>query len=166
MHLLFNADHLILGTALDWASCPIGTFSDTEGLYEQAQCQACPSGKYCHQEHQTTFTGPCSAGYYCSSGVDRPDPGATEIDIVDVTCSCPEVAFHRGVGGKCPLGHYCPEGSPAAIPCVAGYYVDTTGESVCTVCPAGYYCETGAEEYASTPCPTGTLQLYELYTNS
>ena len=43
-------------------SCPKGTFSDQDGLYEQSQCQACPAGKYCHEEHQTTYTGLCAEG--------------------------------------------------------------------------------------------------------
>ena len=74
-----------------------------------------------------------------------------------MTCSCPDEAFHRGVGGICPLGHYCPEGSDLATQCPAGYYADTTAQSVCTICPARYYCEAGAEEYASTECPIGNI---------
>ncbi|CAH1789580.1 unnamed protein product, partial [Owenia fusiformis] len=62
------------GTALDWHACPQGTYSDQEGLYSTAQCKPCPGGKYCASEHLSAPTADCSAGYYCTSGVDRPNP--------------------------------------------------------------------------------------------
>ena len=77
------------------------------------------------------------------------------MSITDMTCSCPEQAFHRGVGGICPLGHYCPEGSEVSIPCAAGYYADVEGQVLCTRCPVGFYCLLGATEYLSTPCASG-----------
>ena len=50
------------GTGSDWQSCPAGTYSNTEGLYDVIQCTACPGGKYCEGEHQTTWTGDCDEG--------------------------------------------------------------------------------------------------------
>lgn len=44
-----------------------------------------------------------AAGYYCTSGVDRPDPSFTN-DVI--TCVCPDQAFHTGDGDICPLGVY------------------------------------------------------------
>ena len=61
---------------MDWLSCPAGTFSDQEGLAVESECKPCPGGKYCAGVHQTAFTGDCNPGYWCESGVDRPDPGA------------------------------------------------------------------------------------------
>ena len=54
------------GTGLDWRACPIGTFNDEEGIYEEIQCKACPGGKYCGYQHLTNYTGVCDAGksYY------------------------------------------------------------------------------------------------------
>lgn len=53
---------LILGTGINWQSCPSGTFSNQEGLYEKGQCTACTAGQYCQGEHLTAPTANCSAG--------------------------------------------------------------------------------------------------------
>ena len=58
-------------------------------------------------------TGNCSAGYYCTSGVDMAQPdGSTNI----------------GTGGKCGQGFYCPAGSSTMIACPAGTYALSEGE--------------------------------------
>jgi hypothetical protein len=38
------------------------------------QCTDCDGGKHCSVEGSTAVTGDCDAGYYCQSGVDRPNP--------------------------------------------------------------------------------------------
>ncbi|XP_070552128.1 fibrillin-2-like [Ptychodera flava] len=143
------------GTGLDWQSCPAGTFSNVEGLSEQSQCQACDGGMYCDSVHLTEPTGNCSAGFYCTSGVDRPNPSANNATVVDASCACPEQSFFRGVGGICPLGHYCPVGSANPVPCEDSTYSDVVGRSLCETCPAGYYCMANATEFASYPCQPG-----------
>lgn len=47
-------------------------------------------------------TGDCSAGYYCTAqaNTSTPTDGVT--------------------GDVCPVGHYCPTGSTAPIPCEDG----------------------------------------------
>ena len=45
------------GTGLDWMSCPRGTYSNQEGLYEIHQCKPCDAGKYCNGVHLTNPTG-------------------------------------------------------------------------------------------------------------
>ena len=67
--------HTFVGTGHDWLPCPAGTFSDQEGLQNETQCQPCPGGRYCAGVHQTVSTGDCDPGYWCESGVDRPNPG-------------------------------------------------------------------------------------------
>ena len=94
------------------------------------------------------------SGYYCTSGVDRPMPGASN-DTNAANCSCPLSVYHTGVGGICPIGHYCPTGTDIPKGCNAGSYTDLEGQSVCTTCPAGFYCLTNATEFLSTPCPVG-----------
>jgi len=42
-----------------------------------------------------------------------------------------------GVGGICPIGHECPEGSPTASPCKQGFYANTTKMAACDPCPPG-----------------------------
>ena len=61
-HFVFKL--LISGTGINWQSCPAGTYSNQEGLYEESQCIACPGGKYCDSEHLTTFAGDCDPGRY------------------------------------------------------------------------------------------------------
>ena len=45
------------GTGANWMACPRGTYSNTSGLYEEAQCTPCDAGKYCETEHLTQPTG-------------------------------------------------------------------------------------------------------------
>jgi hypothetical protein len=101
------------------------------------------------------------SGYYCTSGVDRPMPGASN-DTTGVNCSCPTQAFHTGVGGICPLGHYCPTGSDLPTPCAAGSYADQEGLSACLTCPEGYYCLAGAQGFTNATCPVGQCHLHFL----
>ena len=42
----------------------------------------------------TVPEGQCDPGYFCSSGVNKPDPVAGDL--------------HTGTGDICPMGHYCP----------------------------------------------------------
>ena len=60
-------------------------------------------------------------GFYCTSGVN---------------VSAPDQHF-TGIGGKCLVGHECPEGSSTIHPCDPGYYAAVEGMSACDVCPAG-----------------------------
>ena len=62
-------------------------------------------------------------GFYCTLESDTATPSGTGGDV-------------------CPVGHYCPEGSDAAIPRPTGYYLDVQQqdeESDCQECPLGEY---------------------------
>ena len=81
-------------TGLDWKSCPRGTFSNNTGLYNESQCADCPAGKYCGEENITTFTGDCHGGYYCTNGVDRPNPVDSQICTLG---NCSKLGKHTGM---------------------------------------------------------------------
>lgn len=55
-------------------------------------------------------------------------------------------------GGRCTVGHHCPEGTADPIPCADGTYMEDRQASECLECPPGRYCTTGL-----TPdlCPAG-----------
>ena len=59
------------------------------------------------------------------------------------------------VGGRCTVGHFCPNGSSVESDCTPGYYCDVdelaepTGE-----CWAGHFCNSGSSE----PNPTDGVQ--------
>ena len=59
------------------------------------QCRDCDGGMYCNEEHATNNSGPCWAGFYCSSGVDRPNPDNAEINST-YPDSCPLLGGHTG----------------------------------------------------------------------
>ena len=65
---------LYIGTGLDWKSCPKGSYSNSTGLSKESECVPCDGGVYCDRLNSTKPTGECYGGYYCESGVDRPDP--------------------------------------------------------------------------------------------
>ena len=50
------------GTGFDWTPCPIGTYSNDTGLYQESQCTACEGGYYCDSLHATAVQAQCTAG--------------------------------------------------------------------------------------------------------
>ncbi|XP_070551141.1 neurogenic locus notch homolog protein 1-like [Ptychodera flava] len=142
------------GTGLDWQPCPAGTFSDQKTLFKITQCTDCSGGYYCSQESQTNVTAMCSPGYWCDSGVDRPNPN-TDGTNSTYNATCPLLGGHTGVGGVCPRGYKCPLGTTLPLGCSPGTYQDQEGSSDCSVCPKGHYCEANATTYLDTPCPVG-----------
>ena len=83
-------------------------------------------------------------------------------------------------GNKCPVGHYCPEGSAQPILCSPGTYTDTELNSECLACTPGHYCITGSNPedcpagyfcpegtgHVWQPCPTGTFSATSGLSNS
>lgn len=63
-----------------------------------------------------------------------------------------------GVGGVCPPGAYCPEGTSDPIGCPSGTFSNVTlleSASNCTLCSDGHYCEeTNLTE------PTGEIAVF------
>ena len=60
-----------------------------------------------------------------------------------------------GIGGICPEGHYCPQGTTVPLPCGVGSFINITGQDTCLPCPAGYYCLETTVMFTETPCPPG-----------
>ena len=119
--------------------CPPGTFSTLLNLTDVSECTSCPAGYFCQDLALTMPTGLCEAGYFCSSGVNTSEPA---------------FAF-TGIGGICPEGHSCPQGSGAPVPCVPGTYSNSTGQSECSICPEGFYCLASSTDFMSNICPVG-----------
>ena len=63
-------------------------------------------------------------GFYCTSGVNVSAPDQ----------------HYTGIGGICPVGHECPEGSSTFHACDPGYYAAVPGMAACDLCPAGRLC--------------------------
>lgn len=119
--------------------CPIGTFSNSRNLKNDSECTLCSSGNFCDSPGQTNVTGLCAKGYFCTEGVDTSTPSG----------------LHRGEGGVCPIGHYCPEGSPEPQSCLAGTYNNLSGQAECFTCPAGFFCLENSVTYEDSICPSG-----------
>uniref|UniRef100_A0A7M5XIK9 Tyrosine-protein kinase ephrin type A/B receptor-like domain-containing protein n=1 Tax=Clytia hemisphaerica TaxID=252671 RepID=A0A7M5XIK9_9CNID len=128
--------------------CPLGTWDENGGLAEESECTECPPTKYCGKLATTDFTssnssGLCAAGFYCKSGI---------------TTRTPYPPLTRGVGGVCPQGNYCLEGTDDPDKCPAGKYSSQTGlerEDQCTACEFGEYCETAGLNATSGKCDPG-----------
>jgi len=60
-----------------------------------------------------------------------------------------------GIGGVCPEGRYCPQGTTVPLLCGAGSFTNISGRSVCLPCPPGYYCLEATIMFTETPCPSG-----------
>lgn len=97
-------------------------------------CQACTPGWHCGGEGLVVPTSLCLQGYFC------------------VGASTNDSQY------QCPVGHYCPTGSPDKRPCQAGTYQNEMGRWTCKTCPAGYFCNATygpVSLYGSYECPQG-----------
>ena len=137
------------GTTRNQPMCPQGSWSDKVRLMNKTRCQLCPPGRYCPYEGRSTpFEADmpfCYGGYYCSSGA-RNGRG--------------EVGTLGGLGGPCPVGYYCPNGtvSNTSFACPPGTYKPSLlGSSVtaCLACTPGRYCEGQALWETTGPCAPG-----------
>ncbi|KAK2847209.1 hypothetical protein Q5P01_010208 [Channa striata] len=120
--------------------CHPGSIRNTTGGVSMESCTSCPAGYYCSSEGLSNPSGPCAAGFYCPFDFSSTTP----------------YAF------LCPKGHYCPEGSPLALPCPTGEYQPNPGSDSCIPCRPGFYCEEAivGEPWPCPPhsfCPAGTM---------
>ncbi|RUS80922.1 hypothetical protein EGW08_011303, partial [Elysia chlorotica] len=169
-------------------ACPPGTYNNVTGATNETSCQDCPPGEYCEGHGNVIPSGLCDPGFFCAGRASqrRPyDPGYLTTANGNITdlysndtctplwdCVCP--SFLMTSGGLCPIGYYCPQGSPKPTACDPGTYCELPGLSTPTgkcsagfycngtsnrpdqhVCPAGYYCELGTS--IPEPCPAGTF---------
>lgn len=93
------------GTGWNWKACPDGTYSNQKQLEREQDCTPCDGGRFCRGVNLTAPSNKCSAGYYCVSGAATPNPYRTNLT------QCPAFHVHITVGGICPTGHFCKEGS-------------------------------------------------------
>jgi len=63
------------------------------------------------------------SGYYCLTNSPTPQPTGYSNYTTD-DCRCPA----NDTGGLCPVGYYCPKGTPAPRPCPGGYYCPLAGK--------------------------------------
>ena len=121
--------------------CPVGTFLNSTRSIEESDCLACSESFACNSLGLSFPHELCNAGFYCPTGQNTSSPE----DFI------------------CPLGHFCPAGSPRPISCPSGMFQDVVGQSDCKVCPAGYYCDAlfaffGRSSYgvvSPVECPAG-----------
>ena len=179
--------------------CAIGTYNDFSNTAEE--CLACPEGYRCAAAG-TINPDPCPAGFWSPSGagecsycrvghhcphsvttlsqmlVEQECPGGVlcALEVVDVG-TVGLAVWPNNQDHGCPVGHYCPTGTAAAVACPIGTYnpalgrkdasdclqadpgryVDTTGASaVSGECAPGYYCPIGSTSATQVPCPLGT----------
>eukprot|EP01135_Chromosphaera_perkinsii_P006890 Nk52_evm45s621 gene=Nk52_evmTU45s621 len=128
------------GTHTNQIPCPTGTYNPGFQLTKEADCKACEPGKYCKDMGMTAVSGDCDAGFFCTSGVDQKAPAGG----------------HKGSGGKCTVGHYCPAGTASPLPCSPGSFNPLENQATCTPCTAGFYCQdNGLVDISAKPCPAG-----------
>ena len=110
-----------------------------------------------HRQNQTS----CEPGWYCEAGVRKKCPAGRYGTI--------ERLHNSNCTDECPVGHYCPEGSPDPIACPAGTYGAITGLSTadCTgLCRPGFYCHAGSIMSNQTACRAGIYGAEYGLTNS
>ncbi|KAG5189268.1 hypothetical protein JKP88DRAFT_138412, partial [Tribonema minus] len=160
------------------AYCPAGSSAATPcdvGYYSSAgasACTRCPAGYYCSATG-TSATAMLTGGASWSRVGEA--AGACFNGTLCVAADDADYGYTRApdlLRDPCPVGHYCPAGTPAALPCPAGTLqplVGMDGAEDCQDTPAGYYsvavsdwgglCEPGyycpinSTGPRETPCP-------------
>jgi hypothetical protein len=129
-------------------ACPRGTYNPNLGQVSLDDCLNCPSGQYCDRTNLTSPTGFCSEGYYCLSRATS----ATPLLVYNDSDS-----GHMSGGNICPVGTYCPLGSPFAHSCPPGTLNNLIGQVACLSCPEGYFCPGGTSNHLNSglDCPIG-----------
>ena len=150
------------GTGTNWMRCPLGTYSNATGLQSVFECVPCDAGMFCGTTGLTQPTGLCSAGHYCTQGNYQSDP-TTNLTTVSELINC---SVHQVIGGVCPSGYYCPNGSAIPLLCAAGYYSDMEKQASCLLCPQGFYCPPGTADFSVNVCPGHFIVLLEPNTPS
>ena len=150
-----------LQTGANWQPCPAGSYSNRTGLRTASECLPCPAGSFCNGG-ATSPTGKCQPGFYClTSNIQSDPPGQTLDDLLVaaelVNTSCPGVEVNTTIGGPCPKGHFCLEGTGLPVPCHAGSYNDKTAQHQCLPCPAGFFCPTRTVTFVGNVCPSGNF---------
>lgn len=144
----------------DRYTCPIYSVNQTGGICLKGtycprgsdQPILCDLGTYCGEDELEYPSGNCTAGYFCDYNATTP------------------------TSMECPVGHYCPQGTPIMIECppgtfngnpkmserkhcancTAGFYCPYAGMSEATFrCVQGYYCPDGSSVNNTEECPKG-----------
>ena len=104
--------------------CPDGTYGTRMRLRAVEDCVACPAGYYCSGGNLTV----CSSGHYCTGGAS---PDYIENNYIFLNQGPLELtdSTHYTGNGRCPDGHFCPEGSAYPVPCPPGSYNTVSGSS-------------------------------------
>ena len=89
--------------------CPIGRYGNQTGLKTATECPLCDPGWYCPSTGLTEPHEECTAGHYCELGATSANP------------------TNETYGYYCPVGHYCPQGTPTPQQCPPGTYNPYTG---------------------------------------
>jgi hypothetical protein len=102
--LIFLSLFFLLGK-----SCPLGTFNNGTGLRYANECIPCSPGYYCPSDGLIEPVGQCNAGHYC------------ELSSIEAS------PVSKVYGYRCPVGHYCPQGTPTPIECPKGTFQPAEG---------------------------------------
>jgi hypothetical protein len=130
--------------------CLPGSYGNSTALKESDECETCTGGSYCDGYGLTAPRGLVDSGFYCLSGCNTSTPHSFSSNVSFISSSSVLLrAFltdGRGgsLGGVCPSGAYCPQGSVLPVACDEGYYNAGMGgksASSCTACPPSFYCE-------------------------
>ncbi|KFH05729.1 GCC2 and GCC3 domain-containing protein [Toxoplasma gondii VAND] len=139
--------------------CPLGTFSNKQGVARVDECQPCPAGSYCASRGLTRPTGLCDAGHLCTGKSWLAAPTVTSVNPDIVVMEEGQPRLFSGFGMLCPVGFYCLEGAQRPSECPAGRQTAAAGamrEEECVPCEPGFYCP---EPGVSLPCDAGYVCL-------
>ena len=120
--------------------CAPGTFK--EGAGQTTACQECPHHTYSATEGAVDAV----TCLHCPHDSGTAAPGAASKDM----CVCDDGYFKNAAGActRCLKGEWFDADSTRCLPCAAGTYKETLGQSDCLPCPIDTYLE---DEHATAP---------------
>ena len=126
--------------------------------FQHTSSVACASG--ISTQINVRFPFQCKLGEYM---IPTPQMMATGANFRGCLFKCPGGTYgntpfltSQECSGRCPVGHYCPEGSAQPLPCPLNTFAADVGSSVCINCPAfSTTSSIGAEDSSACQCVKG-----------
>ena len=160
-------------TLSNCSACSPGSYSGSVG---STSCSLCPPGSMAASSGSTSCTL-CPFNTYQSAAGSLsciPCPGSSVTSSTGSTLAAqcivpgctPGTYCVGGVGITCPLGFYCPAGTPQPVACPIGTWGSSLGLSTSSCsgsCPAGQYgisINATSQASACSLCPLGTYVPY------
>ena len=145
------------------STCPGWEDANGDAACELLDCSAskkCPAGSYCPAQYGHAGCAALSCVNACLTGCAG-GTCACDATLDEAACGTASGAWCAKTIFECGPGTFCPAGSAAPVPCVAGTWSDAYGRSEpCDQeCEAGYHCPSRSVTSRGATCESSGVLL-------